>query len=617
MISSFISSQWQRYCQKRYAFMCLLALAFVIHVGFVFCQTFVADDFLQFFILSGDPQLQGLGFAGDNIAGSFKFSLFNQFNFFDASNPNFQALKSYGVLPWWVKEDASLHLWRPLTTLTHWLDYQLWPHSVQLMHVTSLVILLLVYVLCGFLYRQLEANRGVCLLAFLLLIVDVSMIYPLSWLAARNVLLVMLFGVLSLIFLHLSRFRVFFFPMSICAYISALLSAEAGITIAGYIGAYLLFYDKRPLVKRLALLCVFIAVTFLWKALYQYLGFGSASVGNYVDPVQNPLQLLIHIINFYPLLILNSLVGIDGVVGNVITTFIGWTLLVFFICWVYKVRSRRLNFWLAAMCFSLLPYLALYTSAPRFSVVSHIAVAMILAQLVYVDKSRFSRYRVIQMLSRFFIILLLFLHIFVSALGLIAANILSANTNIFNSDKADKKYNDLSTFDVAGKHVIILNSVDPFRMMFYPYRAAYFQLPLAASVRQIVPAANSLELKRLNATTLNVTLEHGLFLFGGDVESRLQNQSSSINNRQFEFYGFFHDGKSPEIQKNFYKFTEMSIKVLDNADYQRITQLQLQLTWAADDSRYVWLFWDWRKQQYSELVLPEENKSIFILGQIQ
>ncbi len=41
---------------------------------------------------------------------------------------NNQKLIDIGVLPWWSLETLQLAFWRPLTALTHWFDYVLWPN---------------------------------------------------------------------------------------------------------------------------------------------------------------------------------------------------------------------------------------------------------------------------------------------------------------------------------------------------------------------------------------------------------------------------------------------------------------------------------------------------------
>ena len=75
----------------------------------------------------GQVGLHGLGEALDGM-----FTMFSP-------GPRHQALQEQGVLPWWACDRLRIDVWRPLTTLTHWLDYRLFPNSAVLMHVHSLL----------------------------------------------------------------------------------------------------------------------------------------------------------------------------------------------------------------------------------------------------------------------------------------------------------------------------------------------------------------------------------------------------------------------------------------------------------------------------------------------
>ena len=50
-----------------------------------------------------------------------------------------EPLMNIGVWPWWSLPDLKGAFWRPLTALTHWADYALWPERAELMHVQSIL----------------------------------------------------------------------------------------------------------------------------------------------------------------------------------------------------------------------------------------------------------------------------------------------------------------------------------------------------------------------------------------------------------------------------------------------------------------------------------------------
>jgi len=44
-----------------------------------------------------------------------------------------------GSSPWWSNGGARVCFFRPVSALTHWFDYLLWPDTLSLMYAQSLV----------------------------------------------------------------------------------------------------------------------------------------------------------------------------------------------------------------------------------------------------------------------------------------------------------------------------------------------------------------------------------------------------------------------------------------------------------------------------------------------
>ena len=108
-----------------------------------------------------------------------------------------------GMLPWWIHEKLRLAFFRPLTGLTHWSDCKLWPELPPLMHLHSLRWFGGVAIAATFLYRRMLRCAWVAGLAALLFAVDDTRGTPAVWLANRNALLGVFFGLLTLIAHHL------------------------------------------------------------------------------------------------------------------------------------------------------------------------------------------------------------------------------------------------------------------------------------------------------------------------------------------------------------------------------------------------------------------------------
>ena len=112
---------------------------------------------------------------------------------------NLQPLRMYGALPWWTCDDYRVAFWRPLASLTHWLDYRLFPQSFTWMHLHSILWYAAAVLAVAVLYRRLIDVTWVAGLAGLLFVLSDDGYFPTMWVANRNLLMSMVFGVLAII----------------------------------------------------------------------------------------------------------------------------------------------------------------------------------------------------------------------------------------------------------------------------------------------------------------------------------------------------------------------------------------------------------------------------------
>jgi hypothetical protein len=95
-------------------------------------------------------------------------------------------LKEIGTLPWWALDDMRWAFFRPVSSLTLWIDHRLWPDSPALMHAQSIAWFGLVAFAVGLLYRRLAGVAWAGGLALVFFVLDDSHAYPVAWLALRN-----------------------------------------------------------------------------------------------------------------------------------------------------------------------------------------------------------------------------------------------------------------------------------------------------------------------------------------------------------------------------------------------------------------------------------------------
>ncbi|MHC4608907.1 MAG: hypothetical protein ACYS7M_00990 [Planctomycetota bacterium] len=213
-----------------------------------------------------------------------------------------------GFLPWWTHEGLRIAFFRPLTGLTHWIDYRIWPERPWLMHLHSLVWLGCVVVVAALFYRRTLQCAWVAGLAALLFAVDDAHGLPAVWLANRSATIGAIFGLLTLI--SYDRWRRDNWRMgAVLAPVTlllGLLSNEGAVATGAYLIAYALFLDRDTWAGRLRALlpCVLTGVT--WWVAYKLMGYGVTGCGVYVDPGTTPLQFLGALAKRAPILLLGQ-----------------------------------------------------------------------------------------------------------------------------------------------------------------------------------------------------------------------------------------------------------------------------------------------------------------------
>ncbi len=297
-------------------------------------------------------------------------------------------LMELGVLPWWTADELRLAFLRPVSIVTHRLDYALWPGSAGLMHLHSLLWLGVLVGSAAVLYRRIIGRVWIAGLAAILYAVDDAHAYPAAWIANRNALIATSFGVLALICHDRWRRRGWMpGPWLAAASVGlALFSAEIGVATLAYLLAYAVVLEcegargdapgepRGAYVLRaggwsrcLASLAPYIPVAAVWTLVYRLGGYGTDASGFYIDPLRQPTGFLHALIERAPVLLLgqwampyadayNVLSGTDALalwlrsVGMVALLAIALTPLI--------RRSPRARFWALGMLLSLIPIAA-------------------------------------------------------------------------------------------------------------------------------------------------------------------------------------------------------------------------------------------------------------------
>ncbi len=584
-------------------------------------NNYATDDYMQNVYATGSSELEAVGLLDGIKVRDFNFFVNNQFNFFDPQLGNDIAMRNYGALPWWTKEQAMLHLWRPVSSLTHWLDYQLWPQSKRMMQSQNGVWMFASFLLVSLLFKKILPSSSVFVFALLVYGLDVSMAPVVGWIAARNSLLVICFLVLTLYFFHHSFLRPKVYGLALLFFALALLSAEAGIVVAAYLGAYVLFFPVSTFQRKLLRVMPFLVAIILWRWFYHAHGFGAFNIGQYIDPVRSPMTFLEQALRQFPLLFIEMVTGVDAV--EVITPVqyldivrvSGWLLFLVFltVSLGYYKSQKQVAFWFFSAIFSLLPGLMTYSSDPRVVIYAHIAFSALIA-LIVVDV--WQKYvlspGIVTRLSLLVVSPFVLLHIFVQFVAILLMNYAVLMTNLL---KPEAQYAELYGFEKLVKsndHVVLFNHRDVFRLMYYPYIAKLENFPLPKTLRQMNTAQTAIRVKKLSEVNYAIMSEGGFIFHPNDIKSlgELQQQQSAFAGHTIKYSTFFHDGNYNFSAGQEKTLPEMDIRITEVDKNHRPMVVEMRLH---KGQTYRLIYWDWPSHTYK--YLPEMKvDEVFVIG---
>jgi len=289
------------------------------------------------------------------------------FSFYADRGPENQtALLNRGLLPWYVGETFHAAFFRPLTSLSHYIDHRLFGDTAWPMHLHSIALFAALVLACGALYRRVHGAGWIAGIAVLLYALDDGRGMNTGWLSGRNALLTTLFGVLTL-WAHIAwrqgtlRAGLLIAPL---AWALALASGEAGLAAAAYIAAYALCLDRAPWPARLRSLLPYVPVFLLWAVLYRGLGYGVQGSNGYADPLGDPVRFLWSAAAHAPVLLFGQFGLPDSALYNFLPApwhAVYWLVAAVFVAGVLLLlfpllRARaEAHFWMLGMLGALLP----------------------------------------------------------------------------------------------------------------------------------------------------------------------------------------------------------------------------------------------------------------------
>lgn len=207
------------------------------------------------------------------------------------------AFKRFGLAPWWTDLDVRINFWRPIPSITHWLEYRAFGHSTIAAHLISIAFYACsVFLVYRLLSRYLTAGIPL-VLGVLVYAVDDAHALNIVWIANRNETIGGIFVLLALLaFLrHREEGGLKYGFLTLLAYIGALLSKESGLILPLFVLAHIVVFPEKPgqsLVARvrpfLGWLVALGAISIVFLYVYFVVLKHGANTAYYLNPGKNP-----------------------------------------------------------------------------------------------------------------------------------------------------------------------------------------------------------------------------------------------------------------------------------------------------------------------------------------
>jgi hypothetical protein len=269
-----------------------------------------------------------------------------------------------GWAPWWLDLHMRFAGYRPLSVLSHRLDFGLLVHPIAI-HAHSLLWLGLMVLAVTRMYRALLAP-AVAGAAALLFALDHTHGFAVGYVMNRHALIATCVGALILANHVRSRSADSWLTLSLgaAALGVSLFVSELAVCVCGYVVAYELMAREDAWAQRLMAAAPYVAVTLGWGVWYKAAGFGAVGTDFYIDPGADPLRFLQAFGVRAPLLLMGQLAAPPAesyyeLVPELGAGLLGWAWLVIalaaFVLLPLLRRDRITRFWCLGMFVCLLP----------------------------------------------------------------------------------------------------------------------------------------------------------------------------------------------------------------------------------------------------------------------
>lgn len=568
-----------------------VALAFVLTLPVVF-QGFQADDHNLRILVLRLPQ-----------AGGFAKSPLELFTFFDGNPARTLWFMDHGTGPFWTDPTLRVAFFRPLSALTHWIDFTLWPTWPGIMHAESVALYLALVALTTTLYRRFLGPTWIAGLASVMFAIDHHHGHVIEWISNRNALLAGVFGLLSLVLHDRARreARSLYGFLSAAALALALLSGEVALGAVAYLVAYGLFMDSERGWARIRSFAPHLVVLVGWLVVYRLGSFGARGSGLYVDPVGNPLRFLKVASRSIPLLLQADLGGIapDALVffprlSALLTLAAVAVVAVSFVAFLPLRTDRRARFFLAGALLAVVPASAAFPTA-RMTLLTGFGllglVAMVVEPVVKgvvetaekVDRAPIGN----RWAAVYTAVWIAGGHVFLSPLEL-----LGSTHQMILLENVIHRFGDSLSDDpsLSRQRVMVVNAPDTFMLGYVASQRSTEGRVAPRALTVLANGTRSVDLYRSDAQTILVRAEGGFYQSGMDLLARSLDSPMPVGTRV--------------------EFSDVTIEVTRVNPALVPTEARFHFAVPLEDPSLRWV--EWRGPAFVPFPLPAVGQSVHI-----
>lgn len=522
-----------------------------------------------------------------------------------------------GDLPWWSPPNLRLAFFRPVTGLTHWVDYKLWPHSPWIMHAHSIAWYALTVALAAILFRRFSLSPIVAGLAALIYAMSDGHGLPAVWLANRNAVIAACFGICTI--LLYDRWRrecsitgAILAPISLLA---AVLANEGAVAVGAYLFAYALFIDPNRTWRRFAALAPSVIVGVAWWWAYKHGGYGATGSGVYVDPGGEPIKFLAAIAERAPLLIYGMFSAPPSDVHILLSQPAVQIFWVISLCVLALIAvhiaphiraDNRIRFAALGMMLSVIPACATFAS-DRLLMFAGIGGALVIAQLIVTAWQPIASTRKVRG-TRYVGGTLVVIHLIMAPIGLMMA---AHNVREFGTS-FEKAGLSLPNDDrIAKQRLIVVSTPSAFVASFANIYAATLHRATAQEMLVLGSGVYEVQVKRTNERTLVVSQAGGWLMHPGQwpTDDTDQFQWASIQYLFQTFDLLFRDSQ-PFVPGERIELSECVIEIVTVTPDHRPATVSFQFRKPLEDDEYRWVYW--KTDRYEAFDLPSVGETIIL-----